>query len=42
MRPAPDPVEQHDDAMDDALDLINYGAFCARLVHEHALEAGLS
>jgi hypothetical protein len=24
----------HDDAEDDALDLINYGAFCARLIHE--------
>jgi hypothetical protein len=26
----------HEDAEDDALDLINYGAFCARLIHESA------
>lgn len=30
-----------EDAMDDAIDLVNYGAFCARLVHYTAQDGGL-
>lgn len=41
MAPAPDALQQHDDAMDDAIDLINYGAFAARLIDEHAVKNGL-
>lgn len=35
-------IQDHDAAMDDTLDLINYGAFCARLVDASAREAGMT